>query len=190
MPFGGREVDETSFSQQVNFSAVRAKTLGAHGHAAATPAIPGDHNFETREEHIGGANNAVNGGLPGAVAIVKEVLGHGIVDGDDWILQGAVLGHGAQANYARGSFFRSGNYVRDEISPLGEQHGYQVRAVVHGELRLVLQRSAQVRVVSVVVLALDGKRWNVVVAIERSGDFVLSGERIGRAQHRIGATVA
>src|SRR5713101_6493436 len=169
---------------------VRAETLGAHGHAAPAPAVAGNDNFETSEEHVGGANYAVNRGLSCAVAIVEEVFGHRIIHGDDRILQRAVLGHGAKADYASGGFFGSGDHVRDEVGALGQKHGYEVRAIIHGELRLVLERCAQVRIVGVVILTLDGESRNVVVAIEGGGNFVLRGKRIGGAEHGIGATIA
>ena len=121
---------------------VGTEALGAHGHTAAAPAVTGNDNFEAREEHVGGANDAVNGGLPGAVAIVEEVFGHRIIHGDDRILQGAVLGHGAKAYDTSSGFFRSGDHVGDEVDAFGQQHGDQVRAVVHGELRFVLQCGA------------------------------------------------
>src|SRR5712672_570881 len=146
---------------------VGAKTLGAHSDAASAPAVTGYDDLESSEEHIGGANDAVNGGLPSAVAIVKEMLGHGVVDGNDRILQRAVLGHGAKTNDTGGGFFRSSNDIGDEIGALGQEHGDEVRAVVHGELRLMLESGAQVRIVGVVVLALDGECRDVVVAIER-----------------------
>src|SRR6266404_441187 len=117
---------------------VRSQSLCAHGHAPATPAVPGDHDFEAREQDVGGSNDAVNRGLAGAVTVVEEVLGHGIVHGDDRILQRAVLGHGAQTNHAGGGFFRSGDHIGNEIGALGQQHSDEVRAIVHGELRLVL----------------------------------------------------
>ena len=162
---------------RVNFrdDHVGAKPFGAHGHPATAPAVTGNHYLQASEQHVGGANNSVNGGLAGAVAIVEEVFGHGVVHGDDRILQRAVLGHGAKTDHAGGGLFGSGDHVGDEVGALGQQHGDQVRAVVHGELRLVLKGGAQVRIVGVVVLAFDGESRNVVVAIQRSGDFVLRG---------------
>src|SRR5882762_4778731 len=169
---------------------VSAEALGAHGHTAATPAVPGNDNFETSEKHVGSANYAVNRGLPCAVAIVEEVFGHRIIHGDDRILQRAVLGHGAKADYAGGGFFGSGDHVRDEVGALGQKHGDEVRAIIHGELRFVLERCAQMRIVGVVILTLDGESRNVVVAIERGRDFVLRGKWIGRAEYGISATIA
>src|SRR6201999_4275210 len=108
---------------------VRAESLSAHCHAAPAPAVTGHDDFQSGDQHVGGANNAVNRGLARAVAIVEEMLGHRIVHGDDRIFQGAVLGHGAQTNHAGGGFFGAGDHVSDQIGALGEQHGHQVRAI-------------------------------------------------------------
>src|SRR6266478_9107897 len=97
---------------------IGAESFGAHGDAAAAPAVTSDDNFEAGEQNVGGANHAVNGGLAGAVAVVEEVLGHRIVDGDDWIFERAVLGHGAESDDASGGFFGSGDDVGDEIGAL------------------------------------------------------------------------
>src|SRR5882672_2425896 len=80
--------DRFNALDRVNFGDddVRAEALRTHGHAAPAPTVTGDHDFEAREQHIGGANDAVNRGLTSAVAIVEEVLGHRVVHGDDWIL--------------------------------------------------------------------------------------------------------
>src|SRR6266850_4103900 len=169
---------------------VRPQSFCTHSHAAATPAVAGDDDFEACEQDVGGANDAVNRGLAGAVTVVEEMLGHRIVYRDDRILQRAVLSHGAQADHAGGGLFGPGNHIRNEIGALGQEHGDEIRAVVHSELRLVLQSSAQVRIVGVIVLALDGKRGDVVVAIQRCGHFVLRRKWIGGAQHHIGATIA
>src|SRR5215831_6005260 len=59
----------------------------AAGKTASAPAIAGDDELRSRKQEVGGANDAVNGRLTGAVTIVEQVLGVGIVDGDDRILQ-------------------------------------------------------------------------------------------------------
>ena len=57
-------------------------------------------------------------------------------------------------------------------------------------LRLVVERRHDVRVVGVVVLALDGVDRDVVVAHQAGGNVVLRGQRIGGAQHDVGAAIA
>ena len=54
----------------------------------------------------------------------------------------------------------------------------------------MFQRRTQVRIVGVVILALDGEGRNAVVTIQGRGHFILGGERVGSAQHCIGAAVA
>jgi hypothetical protein len=62
-----------------------------------------------------------------------------------------------------------------------------IGAVVHRQVRLVVDSRLDVRVVRVVVLALDRKARDVVLVDERRGDVVLRRERIGRAQHDVRA---
>ncbi len=100
---------------------------------------------------------------PCAVAIVEEMLGERVVHGDDGIFQCAVLGHGAQADDAGGGFFGAADYVLDQLGMLGEKLGDEVRAVVHGDLRLVVNCSGDVRVVGSVVFAFDGVRRDAIV---------------------------
>ena len=164
-------------------------TLGAHGHAASAPAVAGDDDAKAGEQQVRGANHAIERGLAGAVAIVEEVLGERVVDGDDRKLQGAVLGHGAQANHAGGGFLGAADDVLEQIGALGEELGDQVGAVVHGDLRLVVERGVDVRVVGGVVLTLDGVGGDVVVLDERRGDFILRRERVRSAENHVGAAV-
>src|SRR5260370_39783237 len=58
---------------------VRAEAFGAHGHAAPAPAVASNNNFEASKQHVGGANDAINGGLPAAVAVGEKVFGHRII---------------------------------------------------------------------------------------------------------------
>ena len=169
---------------------VGAQALGAHGHALAAPAVSRDHHFQAGEQQIGRANDAVDRGLARAVAIVEEMLGLRVVHGDHRILQRAILGHGAQADHAGGGLFRAADDVGHQMLVLGEQQRHQVRAVVHGDLRLVIDRGVQVRVVGGVVFALDGKRGNRVILDQRGGHFILRGKRIRGAQNQIGAAIA
>ena len=57
---------------------IGAVALGPHGHSPAAPAVAGDHHDLARDHAVGGPDDAVQGGLPGAVAIVEHVLGHGL----------------------------------------------------------------------------------------------------------------
>ncbi len=90
---------------------VGAHALGAHGDAASAPAVPSDDEDGAADQPVGRADDAVHGGLAGAVAVVEHVLGVGIVDGDDRELEHFLLGHAAQPNDAGGGFFRAADHV-------------------------------------------------------------------------------
>ena len=83
---------------------VGAQPLGPHGDAAAAPAVAADHNVLAGDQHVGGADDAVHGALARAVAVIEQMLGQGIVDGDDREHQLAVCGHRPQADDAGGGF--------------------------------------------------------------------------------------
>jgi hypothetical protein len=58
-----------------------AHAAGPHGQPAAAPAVADDHEHLAGEQDVGGAEDAVEGRLAGAVAVVEQVLGGGVVDG-------------------------------------------------------------------------------------------------------------
>src|SRR5579864_856824 len=161
----------------------------AAGETAPAPAVAGDDEFRSCKQKVGRANDAIDGGLSSAVAIVEEVLGVGVVDGDNGILQHAFFRHSAQANDAGGGFFGAADHAFERVLALGMEHADQVGAVVHGDVRLVIERGEDVVVVGVVVLALDRENRDVVVAHQRSRDVILRGKRIRGAEHDVGATV-
>ena len=66
------------------------------GHALAAVAVAGDHDALARQQHVGGTDDAVEGGLARAVAVVEHVLGVGVVDGHDRVLERALGLHGPQ----------------------------------------------------------------------------------------------
>ncbi len=101
------------------------------------------------------------------------MLGERVVHGDDGIFEGAVLGHSTQADDPRGGLLGAADYAGHEVEALGDQQGHQIGAVVHGDLRLVLQSSGEMRIVRLVVLALNGKRRDAVVLHQAGSDLVL-----------------
>ncbi len=118
------------------------------------------------------------------------MFGVSVVDRHDGIAQHAFFGHGAQANHAGGRLLGAADYILQLRRAFGMQHGDQVGAIVHSELRLVIDRRHDVRVVGVAVLALDGEDGDAVVANQTGGDVVLSGQRVRRAQGNVRAAVA
>ena len=105
-------------------------------------------------------------------------------------LQNAFLGHGAQADHAGGSLFGAADHAFQRIFALGVQDGDQIGAVIHGDVRLVVDGRDDVVVVGVVVLALDREYRNVVVAHQAGRHVILRGQRVGRAQHHVRAAIA
>ena len=128
--------------------------------------------------------------LPRAVAVIEQVLGVGVVHRDDGELQHAFLRHGAQANDAGRGLFGSADHAVERVGALGVQDRDQVGAIIHRDLRLVIDGRQDVAVIRVVVLALDGEDRNVVVAHQAGGNVVLRGQRIRGAQHHFGAAIA
>jgi len=64
---------------------------GPHGHALAAHAVAGHDELEAGEQDIGGPEDAVEGALARAVAVVEQVLRLGVVDGDDGVAEDPVL---------------------------------------------------------------------------------------------------
>ena len=90
---------------------VGAHAAGARGEAATAPAVAGDDELGAGEQDSWCADDAVEGGLAGAVAVVEHVLGQRVVDGDDGIREHAFLGHGVQTDDAGGGLFGAGDDV-------------------------------------------------------------------------------
>ena len=162
----------------------------AAGETAAAPSVAGDHELRSGQQEIGRADDAVDGGLSGAVAVVEQVLGVGVVDGDDGELQHAFLRHRAQADDAGGGLFGAADHAFEGVGALGVQDGDQVGAIVHRDVRLVIDGGEDVVVVGVVVLTLDGEDGNVVVADQAGGDVILRRQRIRGAEHDFGPAIA
>ncbi len=103
------------------------------------------------------------------------MLGIRIVDCDDWKFQHALFGHRAQPDYAGCGLFRSADDIIESIGALGVQNRDQVGAIVHGDVRLVIDGGQNMVVVGVVVLALDGVNRYIVVAYQAGGHVILRG---------------
>ncbi len=125
--------------------------------------------------------------MPGSVAVVKEMLGHGVVDGDNRIVQGLVGCHGVQTDDTRGGFFRSGDDIFELFAPVGVQHVNQVRPVIHGEMRTVVDGRVNVLVIGNVVFTFDGIHGDLIVRDQRGSHFILRGKRVRGGQYHIRA---
>ncbi len=116
------------------------------------------------------------------------MLGVGVVDRDDRELQCAVGRHRAQPDNACSGLLGAADHVGERLRAFRMDAAHDIRAVVHGDLRLVVDRSVDVRVVGLSVLALDGVGADTVLRHERRGDVILCRKRVARAQHDVSAT--
>ena len=127
--------------------------------------------------------------MPGAIAVVEEMLGFGFVDGNDGVAERAIGSHSVQADDAGGSFLGAAQHRGQQFGAAAVEQAYQVSAVVHGVLGLAVQHRAEVLVVGFVVLALDGIGGNAVLADQGGGYFVLGAEGVAGAEGQVGAAV-
>ena len=88
------------------------------------------------------------------------------------------------------SLFSASNHAFECVSALGVQKGDQIRAVIHRDVRFVVDGRLNVVVVRVVVLALDCEYGNSMIAHQAGGHVVLRRQWIRGAKHDIGAAVA
>ena len=146
--------------------------------ALAAVAVAGDDDDLAGQQHVGGPDDAVEGRLAGAVAVVEHVLGVGVVHGDDRELQGPVGLHGPQADDAGGGLLGAGQDLAHLVGALPVQAGHQVAAVVHGHLRVGVEDGVDVAEVGLGVLALDGVDGDALVQGQRGGHVVLGGQRV------------
>ena len=144
-------------AQRIDFGDddVGAHTFGAHGNALAAPTVAADDKVLAGQQHIGGADNAINGALPGAIAVVEEVLSLRIVDRHYREFQLALRGHRAQPDYTRRRLFGAADHIGEQFAATGVQHGNQVHAVVHGNVRTHIEYTVHVRVVLLVAFTFD-----------------------------------
>ena len=115
------------------------------------------------------------------------MLRHRLVDGDDRKAELALRLQRLQTDDAGRRLLGAGDDVAELLAPIGVQHADHVGAVIHREVRLVIDGRLDVRVVRVVVLALDREDRDVEVLDERGRDVVLRRERIRGAQNDIRA---
>ena len=106
------------------------------GDPLADPAVPGDHDVAPGDQDVGGPQDPVERALARAVAVVEEVLGLGLVDGDDREAERAVGGHRPQPDHAGRRLLGAREHVADLARPLAVEQRDEVAAVVHGQLRL------------------------------------------------------
>ena len=166
---------------------VRAHAARAGRDAATDPAVAGDDEALAGEQDVRRADDAVDRRLARAVAVVEQVLRVRLVDGDDREAERAVRLERLEPDDAGRRLLGAGDDVAELLAPVRVQDADHVGAVVHRQVRLVVDGRLDVRVVRVVVLALDREDADVELVDERRGDVVLGRERVRRAEHDVRA---
>ena len=101
------------------------------------------------------------------------MLGVRIVHRHHGKLQHAFLRHRPQPDHARRGLFRPANHAFQSVRPLGVQNRYQVGAIIHRDMRLMIDRRQNVVVISIVILALDGVHRNPLIAHQAGRHIIL-----------------
>jgi hypothetical protein len=63
------------------------------------------------------------------------------------------------------------------------EHGNQIRPIVHGEDRRMIQSGPEMAIVGLAVLPIDGKDRYLVVFDQGSSHIVLGGKRVGGTEN-------
>ena len=113
--------------------------------------------------------------MTGAIAIIEEVLGHGIVDSDDRKVEHIIRSHGTQTNHTGCRFFRAADNILEKFAAVLMNRRNEIRTIVHGHLRFVIQRRADVLVISHIIFAFDGKGGDFVHIDQCRSNIILSG---------------
>src|SRR5271155_3100731 len=95
-----------------------------------------------------------------------------------------------QPDHAGGGFFGASDHAFERVSALGVEDGDQVGAIVHGDVRLVIDGGEDVVVIRVVILTLDGVDRNALIADQAGGNIILGRQRVRGAENHVGAAVA
>ena len=157
--------DRFQRAQGIDFSDdhVGAQAGSPQRDATAAPAIASHDDDASRQENVGRPYDAVDGALARAIAIVEEVFGGAVINGDHGKAQSAVIRHRAQANDAGGGFLCAAHDFVQDLAPIFVDRADEVGAIIHCDMWFVIERRMDVFVIGLVVLALDGINRNLVV---------------------------
>ena len=155
--------------------------------ASARPAVAADHEALAGEEDVRRADDPVDRRLTRAVAVVEEVLRPRLVDGDHREAELAVALERLQPDDARRRLLGARDHVAELLAAMRVEDADHVGAVVHRQVRAVVDGRLDVAVVGVVVLALDRVDRDAVLLDERRRDIVLRRERVRRAEDDVRA---
>src|SRR5205823_6645937 len=86
-----------------------------------------------------------------------------------------------------GGLLHAADDLGDQVRAVFVDGGDQVAPVVHGQVGPVVERGGDVPVVGLPILALDSVGGDAVAGDQGGGGIVLGGQRIGGAEHEVGA---
>ncbi len=166
---------------------VRTHATRPRSDAAPDPAVAGDHEPLAGDQDVRGPDDPVDRRLAGAVAVVEHVLRLRLVDGDDREAELPLGLERLEPDHAGRRLLGAGDDLAEQLAPCRVEHADHVGAVVHREVRFVVNGRLDVGVVRVVVLALDGEHGHVVFGYQCRRDVVLRRQRVGRAEDDVRA---
>ena len=103
------------------------------------------------------------------------MLGHGIVDGDHREVEHLIRSHGAETDHAGCRFFRAADNIFQKFAAVFVNRRDEIRSIIHGHLRFVIERRVDVFVIRYVVFTFDGIRGNLIHVDQRRGNIILCG---------------
>ncbi len=163
-----------------------AHAAGAGRHPVAAPAVADDHQHLAGQQHVGGPQDAVDGGLPGAVAVVEQVLGGGVVDGQQRVGEPALPRQVACPEHPGAGDLGGAEHLAEQVAPVGVQARGEVGAVVDDQGRPGGQDRVDLPVEGLAVGAVDGEHGGSQLVVDGGGDVVLGRQRVGGAQRQLG----
>ena len=147
---------------------------------------PRYHQRLAGQQDRGGAQDAVEGRLSGAVYIVEVPLRFRIVHGDHRVQQLAVVGHRLQALDAGGGFLGAAADPARQLGKARMDTEDEIRAVVEGQRRPALQRGVDAPVELVDRQPVPGEDADPFRG-QRGGHVILGGQRIAARPRDLGA---
>ena len=165
---------------------VRAHPRCARGNSATAPTVAHDDERVPREQDVRRANDPVERGLTRAVSVVEHVFCERVVHRNHRIRKNAVALHRLEANHAGRRLLTTADHLREQRLVLRENGRHEIAPVVHRHLRTRRDHRFDVRIIALVIFALDRERRHAVLT-ERGRDVILRRERIARAERGLGA---
>ena len=110
-----------------------------------------------------------------------------IVDRHYREFQLALRGHRAQPDYTRRRLFGAADHIGEQFAAAGVQHGNQVHAVVHGNVRAHIEYTVHMRVVLFVAFTLNRIDRHFVVRNQSGRNVILRAQRVAGTQGSFGA---